>query len=260
MKTNRFSLVLESLTELAPEIAAAHADPRPALPLLSEVLTELGSLPANALFLGLADDGLPVLLDLRDSVPGPLLVAGDAQVGKTAFLRMIAMAAARVHDPQNLQIGIVAENPQEWEASNSFPHLLGIYAAQENEASDFVTSLHNWAHDNRQSGHYILLLIDGLTTIGDGNFGASQALRWLLLRGPSRRVWPIVTLTSDRAGQVLPWLDFFRTRVFGRMMPSNGRDLLVHDRARDLESLLANAQFALREGAGWLRFWTLQTD
>ncbi|MEW6241435.1 MAG: FtsK/SpoIIIE domain-containing protein [Chloroflexota bacterium] len=260
MKTNRFSLVLESLTELASEIDAAHADPRPALPLLSEVLTELGPLPANALFLGLADDGLPVLLDLRDSVPGPLLVAGDAQVGKTAFLQTVALAAARVHDPNNVQFGIVTDTPQEWESLGSLPHLLGVYNTQDNEAADFITSLHHWAHENRQTSQYILLLIDELADIGGENFKASQALRWLFLRGPSRRVWPIVTLTGDRAGQVLPWLDFFRTRIFGKMQPSNSREHLVREDTRDLDSLLANAQFALREGRGWLRFWIPQMD
>lgn len=260
MKTNRFSLVLESLTELAPEINAANADPRPALPSLGEVLTELSPFPANALFLGLAEDGLPVLMDLRDSVPGPLLVAGDAGVGKTAFLQTLALAAARLHDPQKVQLGIVTDKPQEWETLSNLPQCLGIFSAQESESAEFVTSLHDWAHNNRQDSQFILLMIDGLDSMDSEEFKADQALRWLLLRGPSRRVWPLATLTSDRAGQILPWLDFFRTRIFGKMLPSEGRDLLIRNGADELESLLAHAQFALREGKSWLRFWIPHMD
>lgn len=258
MKTNRFSLVLESLAELAPEINAANADPRPALPGLDEVLAELSPLPANALFLGLAEDGLPVLLDLRDSVPGPLLIAGDAGVGKTAFLQTLALAAARIHDPQNVQLGIVTDEPQEWETLSSLPHCLGIFSTQ--ESAGFVTSLHDWAHNNRRDSQFILLLIDELTSIDNEEFKADQALRWLFLRGPSRRVWPLATLTSGRAGQILPWLDFFRTRIFGKTRPSEGRGILIHDNANELESLLPHAQFALREGKGWLRFWMPRMD
>ena len=51
---NQFALMLEALTELAPEIQAAQADPQPALPQLSEVLAEFSALPREALFLGLA--------------------------------------------------------------------------------------------------------------------------------------------------------------------------------------------------------------
>ncbi len=260
MKTNRFSLVLESLAELAPEISASNADPRPALPGLNEVLAELSPLPAYALFLGLAEDGLPVLLDLRDSVPGPLLVAGDAQVGKTAFIQTLALAAARVHDPQTVQLGIVTNRPQEWESLSNLPHCLGVLPAQEAGSAEFITALHDWAHNNRRDSQFILLLIDDLSAIDGKEFKADQALRWLLLRGPSRRVWPIVTLTSNRAGPILPWLDFFRTRIFGKCKPSEGRDILIRDGANELESLLPNAQFALREGRNWLRFWISRMD
>jgi hypothetical protein len=59
---NRYALALEAYTELKPEIELAQqTQPVPALPSLSEVLAEFGTMPNEALFLGVATDGLPVL-------------------------------------------------------------------------------------------------------------------------------------------------------------------------------------------------------
>ena len=62
---NRYSLILEALAELKPEIDSARRSqqPVPAQPPLSEVLAEFGPMPGEALFLGVASDGLPVLLN-----------------------------------------------------------------------------------------------------------------------------------------------------------------------------------------------------
>ncbi len=89
-----FSLMLEAMAELQPEIEAALPKPIPAAPSLTDSLSELGPLPREALLLGLAADGLPVLLNLHDPRPGPLLVAADPGAGKTALLQMIAQAAS----------------------------------------------------------------------------------------------------------------------------------------------------------------------
>src|SRR5690242_6059651 len=100
---NRYAMMMEAMAELQPEIdAARRSQPLPALPTLNEVLTEFGSMPVEALFLGVASDGLPVLLNLFDSTPGPLLISGDAGTGKTALLQSIAVAAGRTLQPEEL--------------------------------------------------------------------------------------------------------------------------------------------------------------
>ena len=74
-KTNRFSLMIDALTELAEEEQVHHASRTPAsgLPTLRAVIADTSPLPHTALFLGLAEDGLPVLLDLYDPIPVPFL-------------------------------------------------------------------------------------------------------------------------------------------------------------------------------------------
>src|SRR6266508_2990455 len=101
-ETNRYALMLEALAELKPEIdSARRSQPVPDLPPLSEVLSGFGPMPQEALFLGVASDGLPVLLNLYDPVPGPMLIGGDAGTGKTRLLQIIASAAAKMHQPED---------------------------------------------------------------------------------------------------------------------------------------------------------------
>src|ERR1044071_73897 len=108
---NRYAMMMEALTELKPEIEAARRpQPMPSLPALSDVLTEFGPMPAEALFLGIASDGLPVLLNLHDPVPGPILVNGDAGTGKTAMLQNVDSAAANMHTPEELQFGVLTNH------------------------------------------------------------------------------------------------------------------------------------------------------
>jgi hypothetical protein len=250
--TNRqFSLALEALTELKMETTA----PVPVTPTLSRVLAEIGALPREALFLGIASDGLPVLLNLHDPVPGPILVTADAGAGKTAFLRSIAHAVIQTHKSGDVQFGVITNHPDEWEKIEATSHRVGIFPTNHNGAQDFLLSLASWAHSNRSAKQSILLLIDDLETMAKLNFDALQNFRWLLLRGPARRVWPIVTMNSGRYGQVLSWIPNFRTRIFGRT--GNGRVVaaLGGDSASALDKLEAGIQFSLRENENWLRFW-----
>ena len=101
----QFSLDLEALAELKADDTAppSSVEPMPAAPSLSEVLAGIEPLPREALLLGVASDGLPVLLNLRDPLPGPILVLGEAGAGKTTFLQTMAQSMIQSQDSNNVQ-------------------------------------------------------------------------------------------------------------------------------------------------------------
>ncbi len=259
MTTHRqFSFALQALTELKADKSTTLPSGKlaaGAAPTISAVLAEIGSIPSDALFLGIASDGLQVLLNLYDSHPGPMLITGDAGSGKTAFLRTIAHSAAQTHDSDDVRFGIITNYPDEWESVRAFPHHTGVFAVGHKTAQEFIHSLASWAHDNKDTRQCTLLLVDDLESVASLDLQAVRDFRWLLLRGPARHVWPIVTLNAPRYGQVMTWLQGFRTRIFGRIATGRVAEALGGDKASALSQLEAGVQFSLREKENWLRFW-----
>lgn len=256
-ETNQFDLMLNALTEIMQEEKAKkespHPSPAPALPDLSQVLTRLAPLPQEALFLGMANDGLPVLLNLYDPVPGPILIAGDSSSGKTKLLQTVARAADLLHSPDSVQYAIVTAKPDEWKNFYGSENNAGIYLTSDENTTELLEALVKWAHQNRGEGQSVLLLIDDLDAILKLDEPARQNLRWLLLRGPSRRVWIFVTLNANCAKNQLEWLEFFRTRLFGAVENSEQAILLTGN--QPLNHLSAGEEFAMREGEQLLKFW-----
>lgn len=251
----QFSLALESYLELKADEQTSHPAPVPALPALGSVLAEIGPLPREALFLGVASDGLPVLLNLHDPAPGPLFVLGEAGAGKTAFLRSIVHTLMQTHSADDLQYGVLTNHPEEWNDLETTKHRVGVFSIRHKSAQDFILSLASWAHENKASRQSVLLLVDDLESVAKLDFDALQNFRWLLARGPSRRVWPIITMNADRYGQVLSWIPIFRTRIFGRIRNERAAEVLSGDRTSALDRLEALVQFALRENEKWVKFW-----
>jgi transcription termination factor Rho len=157
--TNDLATQFETLAKLRSQPEA------PALPGLRQTLKDLAPLPRAALFLGVADDRLPVLLNLADPVPGPVLVAGDSGSGKTHFLHLVAESIGLTHDADSLRFTVIAERPEEWEALSSSPNCEGILGFQEPLTTNYLTSLVNWAHTNKHSDQFVVLLIDGLEAL-----------------------------------------------------------------------------------------------
>jgi len=252
---NRFELMMEAYTELKPEIdTARQPKPIPAQPTLEQVLAGFGPMPEEALFLGVASDELPVLLNLHDPVPGPLLIVGDPGTGKTAFLQTIARATATMHQPEKLQFGVLTNHPDEWSGFEGIPNNVGVFSIHHRSSEDFILSLASWAHGNKSSKQSVLLMLDDLEAITNMDVDTVQNLRWLLLRGPSRRVWPIITLSTQSLGNMEAWLGTFRTRIFGNVKNNNDVRKLDAGQA-NLNTLENGSEFTLREGTRWLRFW-----
>jgi hypothetical protein len=257
---NRFSLMIDALTELAEEEQAHHAAPAPGLPTLTSVIADASPLPREALFLGLAEDGLPVLLNLYDPIPGPILIIGDQASGKTSLLQTIAHAADLLHSPAEVQYGVITQYLDEWSNFQDNQNNAGIYATQDNTTQELLRSLVTWAHNNKEGQQSILLLMDDLAAMTKLNQQAEQDLRWLLLRGPSRRVWPIVTLNANHAQNMSAWLGFFRTRLFGHVEDIQNSHLITGNSNHTLSDLISGSQFTMREGNNWLNFWAPTMD
>lgn len=268
-QTDNLDLMMQAWNEIMQEEKAKQSasstgtnapptPPAPALPTLSMIINRIAPLPGEALFLGMANDGLPVLLNLHDPVPGPILIAGDKGSGKTRILQTIARATTLLHSADDVRYLIFTPNPEKWRNASESDNNAGMYHSRENNIVEVIQSLTEWAHTNRGNGQSILLLIDDLEAITTLDPQIEQNLRWLLLRGSSRRVWTFATLNADHAENQSAWLEFFRTRLFG-FIEKNETALFLTGNS-SLNHLAKGEEFATREGEHLLKFWLPTLD
>ncbi len=129
-------------------------------------------------------------------------------------------------------------------------------SAREPSTAKFLNSIVAWAHSNKGSQQVYLLLIDHLESLLL-SAETQQDLRWLLLRGPSRHVWPIVTIHTSIAvsERFRPWLDSFRTRFFGYMRDDHAAQGLTGFSNISFTKLIPGSQFVMCDRNEWLPFW-----
>ena len=254
----QFSIALESYLELKGEVSALPSQGKLVSSTMNSALARIGPLPREALFLGVASDDLPVLLNLYDPVSGSLLVTGEAGSGKTAFLQSISHILVQTHQPEDLQYGVITNRPEEWTEIKNTTNCVGVFSTEDTGAQELIHSMAVWAHENKSSRQSVLLMIDDLETAAKLEPDTLQNLRWLLSRGPSRRVWPIVAMDAGRYGQVISWIPIFRTRIFARISNERVSNALGGDKSAALNQLDAPRQFSLRENDTWVRFHLLE--
>jgi hypothetical protein len=259
--TDQFLLALNAYQEIQAELHPGQPLQRIPTDLHAPEfkLPEPASLPGGSLLLGMAEDGLPVMLDLYDPAPGPLLVAGDGCSGKTAFLQSLA-CASNLQDPGDIQFGVLTPFPEEWSALETRPNCLGIWPAYHPSAKNFLAQLVCWADALPDTRQAILLFFDGFDLMAGSDFQSKHDLRWLLSYGPEHQIWPVVTINPARLAHLHPWLEYFHTRVFGRIKQFHNARLLLEDPELNLSDLLPGIQFGLARSDGWLRFWLPPLD
>jgi hypothetical protein len=253
--TDQFLLALQAYRDIQTELHQEE-QPRDGLtesPTDRPDLAPPPEIPDGSLLLGLADDGLPVMLDLYDPAPGPILVAGDGGSGKTAFLQSLARASDRC-DPGDIQFAILTPFPEEWAELETLSNCLGIWPVYHLSADEFLSRLVNWAEALPQTRQVVLLIVDGLDLMAGNGLPFLHDLRWLLMNGPERQVWPVVSVNPGRFPRLQAWLEYFRTRVIGHVKQSYNARLLLDHTEIDPADLMPGVQFGLAQAESWLKF------
>jgi len=211
------------------------------------------SLPADSLLFGFASDGLPLLLNLHNPGPGPVLVIGDQGCGKTDFLKKLVLSTQRLMPPGAVQFTVLTDFPDEWAKISAPEQLIGVWPVSE-AAADLLYQLGDRV-ETPDENMVTVFLFDGLDSVPAMESDAQDYLADLLMHGPRSRIWPVVTVNSEVALELPYWLSLFETRIFGHVADAEIARQLTSYPGAPVGSLSSNSQFCLRENSHWLKFW-----
>jgi hypothetical protein len=251
-----FLLALEAYQDLQPELKAAGrgSEPMPEIPTLHTVLSAHRSIPPDNLILGIAEDKLPILLDVNDPAPGPILVIGDGGSGKTTFLQFLACSLDLIHDPGDIQFAAITNFPDEWKRVETLPTSKGVWPAYHPSARLLLAGLCSGVEGPHPGRQTLLLFLDDLELLVNSELNVQKYLHWLLTYGPRHRIWPVVTVNSIRALKIKGWLEHFSLRVYGRINSPALVQELCADPNVDISGLFVGLQFKLQMPGTWLDF------
>lgn len=221
----------EELSVIRPRYKGEH----PLTPVSLDMLDNFrqwGPMPPEAIALGVAYDGLPMLLNLHDPVPGPVLFVGDPVSGKTHLLHSAAVGIALQHHPEHVNMHVISENRDEWQAFTRLPHLPFLPAQP--GSSDAASLLGNLSRDIRDRatasphlyrGPQSVLFIDNIALLARSIAQHGHDFSWrhllqILEFGPTYGVWPIVAGTTIDLEPLEYLSRYFRTRLFTQITRS----------------------------------------
>lgn len=181
----------------------------PPSPSLIKTIQEFRPFPEKTVILGVCDDHLPLVIDLKNPRSGSILITGEPGCGKTNLLETIAESACLIDVPDSISFCIISSTPDEFAHLYNHRHCQALVAPYERVAGEIILELSAIAEQRRsgrERGPAFLLIIDDifplLTQYFD--FNTFTHLKWLILNGPRSQVWPMITVQNN-------WLQEIKT-------------------------------------------------
>jgi hypothetical protein len=226
---------------------------------LDGFLAAFSPLPPEALCLGLASDGLPLFVNLKEPSNGPILVVGESVVGKTEFLGSIGLGVSAFHKPTVMQYGVITSDPAAWRGFGQFPHCVDVFSVQSLKTIEFLHSLYLWASEEKKLNQSVLVLMDGPELLFHRQPVVHQIVEWFLNYGPEFRVWPVFSVDVNQLTQIENWLEVFKIRISGQISATH--DWYPEgDNKKSSHIIETGDESWLTDRNGWLRLHAITSD
>lgn len=242
------------------EMDASECPPVDAMD-LTQFLQRFNRLPKYTLPIGINEDCNPVLFDLKDPRPGPILVIGDEPEANTRFLRLMVSAIDAREDAPDTKFMVISSQPEqwaEWIGALRVPDCcLGLLSSQDGEADEWVIRLAERVEQRLNGRHMngpIVFMIDNFNFITHTDTDVRLNFEWLCSNGPEAQIWPVFTLPTLQALEMGRWIRYFRTRVMGKMANQAAARLSIYG-GLQTDDFDPERQFAIRVQDRWLKFW-----
>ncbi len=233
-------------------------------PSMESVLAQCDELTPYSAFLGLCEDGLPLMLDLTNPAPGSLMVVGDAQSGKTDLMRSLLASVDQLNTAEQVVTHLAVRNPEEYQDLALAGHCREILPCSDAQIPALLLDLSNEVQQRRRKGAKdiadlpaVLFCIDDLADLLAHLDGDETArLHWIAKHGPRSRVWLIASLSSENSPDIHPrLLEAFRTHLVCGITDRRLGKYLCSDPRLNTRDIDFGRQFFVPFGEQWLRTW-----
>lgn len=199
------------------------------LPFLREVLSKIKPIPGNAVVLGMAEDGLPVMLNAEDTKTPNIIIWDKMARQGLAILKVIAEYIFKFRKsvsfhPAQVEFVVLTLHSEDWGELNEYgmgmkgdTSCIGILPFYSEMASTVISGLAKWVHEpHKSSKRPVILLIDGMEHLQKMDQDFKTDFRYIMLKGRSRNVFVIGTASKNNYVQVQEWLEGFGAEIYGR--------------------------------------------
>lgn len=186
--------------------------------LLEKYFHSHSPLPAYSIFLGLCDDGIPLVWDLTDTNSGSFLIAGDDDASNYKVLSSLLTAAYCFNNSREINIHLISHHLEDFSRLLKTPHLNLCLKPSQTKTSIAIEELVNLGEQRRMEESLIpfhIVAIDGLdSVIQSADRHIRKLLTWLIEKGSEVGIYIVATIESSHiTPNYSPILDCFPSRI-----------------------------------------------
>ncbi len=229
---------------------------------LEDFLQQNKDIPPDTALLGICEDALPILIDLKDQNLSPLVILGEEGCHKTSLIQVFLESALSCSSEETIQFLILTNQTAFYErlVEKHASHCLGLYEPNDSRAEKALQSLAERLGEAGLAPRDIaMVFLDDLSTIRTASSNFRNILEDILREGAAANIWLVATMSAVEALKSGRWLRFFRTRILGTMPLREAQRLGLHP-GLDSHSLSSNYQYVVFAQRHWLKFWTLKLE
>src|SRR5665648_691982 len=177
--------------------------------------------------MGVVDEEIPVMFDLRDPGTGSILIINDHLPSIRRLMLTMIRSLTVFNSPQDFQYVIISEYPHKWlklisEFDPEYAFCSGIAGGFEDSTEDWILYLSQRVEDRingRGQGPSVILFIDDVAQLEQFDLQVRLNYDWLVKHGARMKIWMVAGMDMTKGKNEYKLIKEFNTRIFGQMDP-----------------------------------------
>jgi hypothetical protein len=191
-------------------------------------MKSIGPFPAFSVWLGIAEDGLPVCINTADEKSPNVVVWDKSARQSLSLLKVVCEYIFTNRHQDGIEFVVLTTHPENYGklneygmGTNSKTSCIGIIPFNSQLSDVVVAGLSRWIHEKHTSAkHPVVILIDGLENVGQMSEDFRNNFQHILDLGRTRNVFVIGTSSKNNFRKVQEWLYGFQVEMYGRDLPN----------------------------------------